>query len=51
MGMAKHKYIIIKLPEDISLVDEFDTMEILKLCKFDFQWYNNGFETDEELFV
>ena len=46
-----NKYIIIKLPEKLSLVDELNTMDLLNACEFDYQWYNQGFATDKELFV
>ena len=46
-----NKYIIIKLPEKLSLVDELNAMDLLNACKFEFQWYNNGVATDKELFV
>ena len=49
--MTKHKYLIIKMPENMSLVDELNAMDLLEACKFDFQWYNQGFATDEELFI
>ena len=45
-----NKYIIIKLPDDISLVDQLKTMDFLKAGNLNFQWYNQGFSTDKELF-
>ena len=48
---AKHKYIIIKLPVEMSISEQFEFGDILEENDFNWKWYNQGFATDKELFV